>query len=53
MDSLYLGQTAPDDIPKVFKLQASPEHFAAERIAISNDGKEMLYFEIRSYYPTS
>lgn len=50
-DSLYLGQTAPGDIPKVFKLRVSPEHFAAERISISNDGKEIFYSEIKSYYP--
>lgn len=53
MDSLYLGQIAPVDIPKVFQLQVSPEHFAAERIAISDDGKEILYSEIKSYYPVS
>jgi hypothetical protein len=50
-DSLYLGQIAPGDIPKVFKLQVSQEHFAAERIAISNDGREIFYSEIKSYYP--
>jgi len=53
MDSLYLGQIAPVDIPKVFQLQVSPEHFAAERIAISNDGKEIFYSEIKSYYPVN
>ncbi len=48
---MYLGQFAPGDIPKVFQLQVSPEHFAAERIAISNDGREIFYSEIKSYYP--
>lgn len=52
-DSLYLGQTAPGDIPKIFKLRVSPEHFAAERITISNDNKEIYYSEIKSYYPIS
>jgi len=50
-DSLYLGQTAPANIPEIFKLQVSPEHFAAERIAVSNDGNEIYYSEIKSYYP--
>jgi hypothetical protein len=53
MDSLYLSQITPGGIPEVFKLQASPGHFAAERIAISNDGKEIFYSEIKSYYPIS
>ncbi|OFX87183.1 MAG: hypothetical protein A2W99_07555 [Bacteroidetes bacterium GWF2_33_16] len=52
-DSLYLGQIAPNDNPKVFNLQASPEHFVAERITISNDGKKIYYAEIKSYYPVS
>jgi hypothetical protein len=52
-DSLYLGQIAPDSIPKIFKLRVSPEHFAAERITISGDNKEILYSEIKSYYPTN
>lgn len=51
LDSLYLSQIQPGDIPKVFKLHVSPQHFAAERIAISNDGKEIFYSEIKSYYP--
>jgi len=50
-DSLFLGQTAPGNIPKVFKLGVSPEHFAAERITVSNDSKEIFYSEIKSYYP--
>lgn len=50
-DCLYLGQIPPGDIPGVFKLQVSPGHFAAERIAISNNGKEIYYSEIKSYYP--
>jgi len=52
-DSLYLGQIPPTDIPKVFKLQVSPQHFAAERITISNDGKDIYYSEIKGYYPNT
>jgi len=51
LDSLFLGQIPPGNIPKIFKLHVSPEHFAAERIAISNDGMEIFYSEIKSYYP--
>jgi len=43
-DSLYLGQIPPDNIRKIFNLTADPEYFAAEKIAISPDGKE-IYFE--------
>ncbi len=50
-DSLYLGQIPPGNIPEVFKLQVSPEHFAAERIAISNDDNKIYYSEIKSHYP--
>jgi len=50
-DSLYLGQIVPTDTPEIFKLQVSPDHFAAERIAISDDGREIYYSEIKSYYP--
>lgn len=47
-DSLYMGQIPPADIPKIFELDVSPEHFAAERITISNDGKEIFYSEIKN-----
>jgi hypothetical protein len=50
-DSLYLGQNVPGNNPELFKLQVSPAHFAAERITISNSGKEIYYSEIKSYYP--
>ena len=50
-DSLYLGQTPPGDTPKIFNLSVSPGFFAAERIAISNDGKEIYYSELKGYYP--
>ncbi len=48
-DSLYLGQTPPGNSPKVFKLPVSAKSFAAERIAISNDGKNIYYFELDGY----
>jgi hypothetical protein len=50
-DSLYLGQTPPGDTPKIFTLSVSPKFFAAERITISNDGKEIYYSELKGYYP--
>lgn len=50
-DSLYLGQTPPGLTPRVFKLEVTPGTFAAERVAISNDGTEIFYSEIKSYYP--
>lgn len=50
-DSLYLGQVPPGNEPKVFKLDVTPGSFAAERIAISRDGSEIYYSEIKSYYP--
>jgi hypothetical protein len=50
-DSLYLGQTLPGDTPRIFPLSANPEFFPAERIAISNDGKEIYYTELKGYYP--
>jgi len=50
-DSLYLGQKPPGTTPKAFKLEVTPGTFAAERIAVSNDGKEIYYSEIKSYYP--
>lgn len=50
-DSLYLGQTPPENTPKVFRLEVTPGTFAAERIAISKDGKEIFYSEVLGYYP--
>jgi hypothetical protein len=51
MDSLYLGQTPPENIPKRFPLAVNQGFFAAERIAISNDGRDIYYSEIKGYYP--
>lgn len=50
-DSLFLGQKPPGLTPKVFKLEVTPGTFAAERIAISKEGKEIFYSEIKAYYP--
>ena len=50
-DSLYLGQTPPGKIPQLFNLSVRTGSFAAERIVISNDGKEIYYSEIQNYYP--
>ncbi len=52
-DSLYLGQSVPGNDPKAFNLEVSPGTFAAERIAISKDGKEIFYSEVKSYYPVT
>lgn len=52
-DSLYLGQIPPGYNPKKFELYVNPGSFAAERIAVSNDGKEIYYTEIKAYYPIS
>ncbi len=50
-DSLYLGQTPPGNNPKIFKLAVNPGFFAAERITISRDGREIYYSDLRGYYP--
>ncbi|MFA6980027.1 MAG: putative Ig domain-containing protein [Ignavibacteriaceae bacterium] len=52
-DSLYLGQTPPGDTPKIFNLAINRGSFAAERIAISNDNREIYFSEVRSYYPAA
>ena len=48
--ALYLGQTPPGNTPKIFNLSVSPGFFAAERIAISNDGTEIYYSELDGYF---
>jgi hypothetical protein len=52
IDSLYLGQT-PLDTPVVFNLPVTDGYFAAERIAISNDGKNIYYGELNGYPSSS
>jgi hypothetical protein len=51
--SLYLGQTPPGNTPVIFPLAVKQGFFAAERIAISNDGMEIYYSEIKGYYPNT
>jgi hypothetical protein len=53
IDSMYLGQTPPDEIPKKFNLAASNNFVAVERIAISNDGKIICYHENNGYDKSS
>jgi hypothetical protein len=50
-ESLYLGQTPPGNTPKIFPLSVNQGFFAAERIAISNDSRDIYYSEIQGYYP--
>jgi hypothetical protein len=51
--NLYLGQTPPGHTPKALPLFVNSGFFAAERIAISNDGTDIYYSEIKGYYPIS
>jgi hypothetical protein len=53
IDKQYLGQTPPGNEPVVFKLEVTPGTFPTERIAISKDGSEIYYSEIKSYYPVA
>jgi hypothetical protein len=50
---LYLGQTPPGSTPKIFPLAVTPGFFAAERITISNDGRDIYYSQLRGYYPNT
>ena len=52
-ESLYLGQTPPGNIPKIFPLTVTKGFFAAERIAISDNGSDIYYSEIKGYYPNT
>ncbi|MBK9389258.1 MAG: putative Ig domain-containing protein [Bacteroidetes bacterium] len=49
----YMGQTPPGNTPKIFPLSVKQGFFAAERIAISNDGRDIYYSELRGYYPNT
>jgi hypothetical protein len=51
-DSLYLGQTPPANVPKIFNLPITTGLRPVERIAISSDGKEIYYGELNTYPPT-
>ncbi len=48
VDSLYLGQTPPGIVRKIFNLAADPGYYAVEKIAISPDGTEIYYEETNS-----
>jgi hypothetical protein len=50
-ESFFLGQVPPGNKPAKFPLFVNAGFFAAERIAVSNDSSEILYSEIKSYYP--
>ncbi len=50
-DSLFLGHIPPGNKPEKFPLSVNNGFFAAERIAISPDGKDVYYTEIKGYYP--
>ncbi len=52
-DSLYLGQTPPGNIPQIFHLAKDSNSFNAERITISENGKEIFYSHLRGYYPVT
>lgn len=51
--AMYLGEKTPEAKPERFDLDVTAGSFAAERIAISNNGKEVYYTEVRSYYPAT
>lgn len=53
VDSMYLGQKLPGVTPERFELSVTKRSFAAERIAISIDGCEIYYSEVKSYYPAT
>jgi hypothetical protein len=50
---LYLKEAPPGNMPKIFPLSVNRGFFAAERIAISNDGRDIYYSEIKGYYPNT
>lgn len=49
----YLGETPPEDTPKRFPLPSTPGFFAAERIALSHDGRSLYFTELNGYSATS
>lgn len=49
--NLYMSQIPPGNTPKIFPLSVKQGSFAAERIAISSDGRDIYYSEIEGYYP--
>jgi len=51
--NLYLCQAPPGNIPKIFPLAVKQGFFAAERIAISHDGRDIYFSELKGYYPNT
>lgn len=51
--SKFLGQIPPGNTPEVFPLSVKQGFFAAERIAISSDNRNIYYSEIKGYYPNT
>ena len=51
IEKRYMDQSPPVNKPERFPLLVQQGFFAAERIAISNDDKEIYYTEIKAYYP--
>lgn len=49
VDSLFLGQTPPENTPNIFNLPVTGGHRPCERIAITSDGKEIYYGELDNY----
>jgi len=52
-NSLYLGQSVPGLVPKIFQLQVTPGLAAGERITITSDNKEIYYGELNGWPATS
>jgi hypothetical protein len=50
-ESWYMGQVPPGNTPKKLPLFVQQGFFAAERIAVSNDGRDIYFTEIKGYYP--
>jgi hypothetical protein len=46
-ESLFLGQNPPGNTPEVFHLSVKQGFFAAERITVSYDGRDIYYSEIK------
>ena len=53
IQDLYLGEAPPENTPKIFPLSVKDGFFATERIAISNDGRDIYYSELKGYYPNT
>lgn len=49
----YLGQTPPDNTPKIFELPVTTGLHPVERITISADGKEIYYGELDTWPATA